>query len=219
MINNQWGELLKDEFNKDYFIELQSFLTEHEQNSTFFPPKGQVFNAFNKTSFEDTRIVIFGQDPYHDDNQANGLAFSVNEGVPIPRSLNNIFKEIASEFNCELPKSGDLTSWASQGVLLLNSTLTVEAHKANSHQKIGWQTFTDNVIKLLNTKKTPIVFMLWGNNSKKKAKFITNPHHLVLTSAHPSPLSAYNGFFGNNHFIQANEFLKQNGFDEINWII
>ncbi|MFI3226928.1 MAG: uracil-DNA glycosylase [Clostridia bacterium] len=219
MISNDWGILLKDEFSKQYFTELQAFLRENVEQSTIFPPKHQIYSAFELTSYQNTRVVIFGQDPYHGENQANGLAFSVNNGVKIPPSLRNIFKEISNEYNCALSNTGDLTPWAKQGVLLLNATLTVEAHNANSHQKIGWQTFTDSVIKFLNDKKTPTIFILWGNNAKKKAKFITNPQHLVLTSAHPSPLSAHNGFFGCNHFVLANEFLRHNNLPEIDWIV
>lgn len=219
MITNDWNDLLENEFSKDYFINIQKFLEENSKNTEIFPKEDEIYNAFNKTSFENTRVVIFGQDPYHGENQANGLAFSVKNNIKIPPSLLNIFKEIKEEFGYEIPKNGDLTPWANQGVLLLNATLTVEAHKANSHQKIGWQTFTDNVIKLLNDKKTPIVFILWGNNAKKKTKFITNSHHLVLTSAHPSPLSAHNGFFGNNHFKITNEFLENHDLPPINWQI
>lgn len=219
MIKNDWNTLLQNEFSKQYFKDLCDFLEKSYQNDTIFPPKNQIFNAFDITSYENTRIVIFGQDPYHGEKQANGLAFSVNDDMKIPPSLRNIFKELQNEFGYDIPQTGDLTSWAKQGVLLLNATLTVKAHNANSHQKIGWQQFTDQIINLLNDKNTPVIFMLWGNNAKKKQKLITNPHHLVLTSAHPSPLSAHNGFFGNNHFSLANEFLKAHDLTQINWKI
>lgn len=217
MILNDWNDLLENEFSEQYFKDLQSFLAENSQKNVIYPPKEQIFSAFELTSYENTRIVIFGQDPYHGENQANGLAFSVNDTVKIPPSLRNIFKELSAEFGGEPSKNGDLSSWAKQGVLLLNATLTVQAGLANSHQKIGWQRFTDEVIKLLNDKKTPVIFIFWGNNAKKKAQFVTNSHHLVLTSAHPSPLSAHNGFFGCNHFKLANEFLNRQNLPEINW--
>lgn len=219
MINNDWDEILKNEYKKEYFTKIQDYLNKASEKTTIFPKKDDIYKAFQETSYQNTRIVILGQDPYHDDNQANGLAFSVSEGVKIPPSLMNIYKEIDQEFSCGIPSSGDLSSWAKQGVLLLNSTLTVEAHKANSHQNIGWKNFTDSVISSLNERKTPVVFIFWGNNAIKKEKLITNPTHLVLKSAHPSPLSAYRGFFGNNHFENANKFLQNNNYQPINWKI
>ena len=176
-----------------------------------------IFNALRYTSYENSRVVILGQDPYHGQGQAHGLCFSVKRGVPHPPSLKNIFKELYSELGVATPESGELTGWAKQGVLLLNTTLTVREGSPQSHLKRGWETLTDRIISLMNEKKTPVVFMLWGGNARAKKALITNPRHLVLECAHPSPLSAYNGFFGCNHFVKANEFLRENGLNEINW--
>ncbi|WP_407375475.1 uracil-DNA glycosylase [Methanobrevibacter sp.] len=219
MIGNNWDLALADEFKKDYFIKINEFVDAEYKTKTVYPPYDEIFNAFKLTPLEDVKVVILGQDPYHEEGQAHGLAFSTPVGRPIPRSLKNIFKEINSEYGYDIPQSGCLESWAKQGVFLLNTVLTVEAGKANSHSKCGWQTFTDNVIKLLNSQNQPIVFMLWGKQAEKKKEIITNSNHLVLVTSHPSPFSARRGFFGSNHFRLANEFLKDNGLDEINWQI
>ena len=209
MIGNSWDNVLEEEFKKEYLY----------KTKTIYPPKEEIFNAFNLCPIENVKVVILGQDPYHEEGQAHGLAFSTPEGHPIPRSLKNIFKEIESEYGYPIPDSGCLESWAKQGVFLLNTVLTVEEGNANSHSKCGWQTFTDNVIKILNNQKQPIVFLLWGKQAELKKELITNPNHLVLISAHPSPFSARRGFFGSNHFKLANEFLKENNLEEINWKI
>lgn len=218
MIKNDWFELLYYEFQKEYFVNMWSNLQIEYNNYEVFPKKDDIFNAFNTTSFENTKVVILGQDPYHDINQAHGLSFSVQDGVKIPASLRNIFKEIEREYNIKMPTScGNLTKWAEQGVLLLNATLTVRAHDANSHKKIGWTTFTNEVMKILNEKEEPIVFIFWGNNAKAKRKFIRNPKHLILEAPHPSPLGAYRGFFDCNHFKLCNEFLVKNNIVPIDW--
>lgn len=219
-IGNEWDEILKDEFNKEYYLKLREFLKSEYSNHTVYPNMYDIFNALKYTSYSDVKVVILGQDPYHGPNQAHGLAFSVQKGVAIPPSLVNIYKEIENEFGVKMPSDyGCLTDWAKQGVLLLNTTLTVRAHSANSHKDAGWQIFTDNVIKKLNERQTPCVFMLWGNNAINKKKFIDENRHFVLTSVHPSPLSAYRGFFGCGHFKKANDFLTANGFTPINWTI
>ena len=219
MIGNNWDNLLEDEFKKDYFIKIKEFIDEEYETKTIYPPYDDIFNAFKLTPPEKVKVVILGQDPYHGENeaQAHGLAFSTPEGRPIPRSLKNIFKEIAAEYDYPIPESGCLESWAKQGVFLLNTVLTVEEGNANSHSKCGWQTFTNNVIKILNLQNQPIVYMLWGKQAEKKRELITNPNHLVLVTSHPSPFSARRGFFGSNHFKLANEFLKENDLDEIDW--
>ena len=193
--------------------------SEISKTKTIYPPKEEIFNAFKLCPIDNVKVVILGQDPYHEEGQAHGLAFSTPEGHSIPRSLKNIVKEIESEYGYPIPDSGCLESWAKQGVFLLNTVLTVEEGNANSHSKCGWQTFTDNVIKILNNQKQPIVFLLWGKQAELKKELITNPNHLVLISAHPSPFSARRGFFGSNHFKLANEFLKENNLEEINWKI
>ena len=218
MIKNlgDWNKYLDSEFNKDYFKDLERKVDCLYEEKIVYPKKEDIFNAFKLTGYENTKVVIFGQDPYHEKDQAMGLAFSVPKTVKNPPSLVNIFKEIKNELGiCNT--SGDLTSWAKQGVLLLNATLTVEEGKANSHSRLGWERFTDKVIEILNAKDSPVCFVLWGGNAIKKAKMINNPKHLVLTSPHPSPLSSYQGFFGNNHFIKINEFLTENGLNEINF--
>lgn len=215
---NGWEKLFEEEFEKPYFKQLKAFLLKEYATKKVFPPAKLILNAFDITAPSDVNVVILGQDPYINDNQAMGLAFSVPQGERPPASLQNIFKEIKDETNFDsCVTGGDLTVWAKQGVLLLNTSLTVQAYYSNSHQNIGWETFTDAVIKYLNALEDKhIVFMLWGNNAISKKKYLTNPNHLVLTSAHPSPLSAHKGFFGNNHFVKANEFLRQ--FDkEIKW--
>lgn len=219
-LENEWNELLKDEFEKDYYKNLRQFLITEYKSQTIYPNMYNIFNALKYTTYSNVKVVIIGQDPYHGVNQAHGLSFSVQKGVAPPPSLVNIFKEIKSDVGIDnLGKHGELTKWAKEGVLLLNSVLTVRAGQANSHKGKGWETFTDSVISLLNKRDTPVVFMLWGANAKSKAALITNSEHLVLKSAHPSPLSAYNGFFGNHHFSQANEFLKNHGIEEIDWSI
>ncbi len=208
-LKNSWDKVLGDEFAKPYFLELCEFLKKEYAERTIYPPKQRVFSALKTTEFDDVKVVILGQDPYHGEGQAHGLAFSVQPGVQPPPSLVNMFKEINAEYGTKLGKNGCLLNWAKQGVLLLNTALTVRAGQANSHKGIGWETFTDAVIKALNQKQTPVVFMLWGANARSKKKLITNPNHLVLETVHPSPLSAYAGFFGCNHFKKANEFLQK----------
>ena len=217
MIGNEWDNVLKDEFEKDYFIKIRKFIDSEYETKTVYPPYDDIFNAFKLTPLNDVKVVILGQDPYHEAGQAHGLAFSTPEGRPIPRSLKNIFKEINAEYDYPIPESGCLESWAKQGVFLLNTVLTVEDGNANSHSKCGWQTFTDNVIKILNQQSQPIVFMLWGKQAEKKKELITNTNHLVLITSHPSPFSARRGFFGSEHFRLANEFLNKNNKEEIDW--
>ena len=212
-----WKNLLKEEFEKPYFIHLTKFVREEYNQQTIFPPASKIFNAFNLCPLDETRVVILGQDPYHDVNQAHGLCFSVNDGVKIPPSLVNIFKEIKSDCGTPPPTSGNLERWAKQGVLLLNATLTVRAHQAGSHQKQGWETFTDSVIKLLAQEKENLVFILWGAYAGKKSIYINPQKHYILKSAHPSPLSAHRGFIGNKHFSKTNIFLKSKGLKEIEW--
>lgn len=217
MIGNDWDLALSDEFEKDYFLRIQEFIDEEYSTKTVYPPYGEIFNAFKLTPLDNVKVVILGQDPYHEAGQAHGLAFSTPDGRPIPRSLKNIFKEINAEYDYPIPESGCLEKWARQGVFLLNTVLTVEDGNANSHSKCGWQTFTDNVIKTLNDQSQPIVFMLWGKQAEKKKELITNENHLVLVTSHPSPFSARRGFIGCNHFRLANEYLKDNGQKEIDW--
>ena len=218
--NNDWDELLKDEFTKEYYLKLRQTLINEYKTQKVFPNMYDIFNAMKLTSYDDVKCVIIGQDPYHNDGQAHGLSFSVKKGVTPPPSLVNIFKEIKDDVGIDnLGKHGELTKWAESGVLLLNSVLTVRAHSPKSHRGIGWEEFTTDVIKLLNQREKPMVFILWGGDAKAKQKFITNPNHLVLKSAHPSPLSAFNDFFGCKHFSQTNEFLRANGMEEIDWSI
>ena len=218
--NNEWDELLKDEFTKDYYLKLRQTLISEYRTQRIFPGMYDIFNALKLTSYNDVKCVIIGQDPYHGEGQAHGLSFSVRKGIAPPPSLVNIFKEIRDDIGIDnLGKHGELTQWAKSGVLLLNSVLTVRANQARSHRGLGWEEFTTDVIKLLNIREKSMVFMLWGADAKAKQQFITNPKHLVLKSAHPSPLSAYNGFFGCRHFSQANEFLRSNGMSEIDWSI
>ncbi|MDE6832965.1 MAG: uracil-DNA glycosylase [Ruminococcus sp.] len=222
MVNfgNDWDELLKNEFEKEYYINLRQKLANEYNTQQIFPNMYDIYNAMKLTSYDDVKCVILGQDPYHGEGQAHGLSFSVKKGVVPPPSLVNIFKEIKDDVGIDnLGKHGDLTRWAENGVLLLNTVLTVRANKARSHHGIGWESFTTNVIKLLNEREKPMVFMLWGNDAKSKEQFITNPAHLILKSAHPSPLSARNGFFGCRHFSKANEFLRAVGLGEIDWSI
>ncbi|MBP6635001.1 MAG: uracil-DNA glycosylase [Paludibacter sp.] len=216
-IEPSWKEALKDEFGKDYFGKLTDFVKTEYSSKQIFPAGSQIFNAFDQCPFDKVKVVIIGQDPYHGPGQAHGLCFSVNDGVPFPPSLLNIFKEIERDLGIPYPQSGNLTRWAQQGVLLLNATLTVEAHKAGSHQGKGWETFTDAAIRKLATEKQNIVFMLWGSYAQQKGAMIDASKHLVLKSVHPSPLSAYRGFIGCGHFSQANQFLEAKGLDKINW--
>lgn len=217
--NNNWDCLLKDEFEKPYYLNLRKFLVNEYKTQTIHPNMNDIFNALKLTDYKDVKVVILGQDPYHQPGQAHGLAFSVKKGIKPPPSLQNIYKEIHAEYGFPISDSGDLTYWAQQGVLLLNTVLTVRDSQPNSHKGMGWEIFTDDIIAMLNARPEPIVFMLWGANAKAKTKLITNPIHLILTSAHPSPLSAYNGFFGNGHFKKANDFLKANNINEIDWRI
>ena len=216
-IEESWKEHLQPEFGKPYFQELTDFVRTEYQTQKVFPPARYIFNAFDCCPFEKVNVVILGQDPYHGVGQAHGLCFSVNDGVESPPSLVNIFQEINRSTGKPIPTSGNLTRWAEQGVLLLNATLTVRAHQAGSHQRKGWETFTDAVIKLLAEEKRNLVFILWGNYAQQKGAFINPSEHLVLKSVHPSPLSAYRGFIGNNHFVLTNEYLKSHGKSEINW--
>lgn len=218
-LNNNWDSLLKDEWNKPYYKDLEKFLEDEYQKSNIYPNKEDIFNAFRLTDYKDVKVVIIGQDPYHEPNQAHGLAFSVLEGVKLPKSLQNIYKEIENEFHYKMNNNGSLIKWANQGVLLLNSVLTVRENEANSHKNKGWEIFTDRIIKILNERKEPIIFVLWGNEAKKKQNLITNDYHFVLTSSHPSPLSSYHGFFGCNHFLMINKILKENKHKEIDWKI
>ena len=217
-ITASWNRILHAEFEKEYYQNLLAFPEEEYSEHEVFPPKNQVYNAFNITTFENVKVVVIGQDPYHDVNQAHGLCFSVNEGIKLPPSLVNIFKEQKEDLGLEIPFSGKLTSWAEQGVLLLNATLTVRAHQAGSHQKKGWETFTDEVIKIISKEKKDVIFLLWGGFAKKKASLIDAEKHHILTSGHPSPLSANRGhWFGNKHFSKVNEILKSIGEKEIDW--
>ena len=217
-IDSSWKEVLKEEFGKEYFKRLTAFVKEEYSGSTpIYPPAKLIFNAFDHCPFNEVKVVILGHDPYHGAGQANGLCFSVNKGVQFPPSLNNIFKEIESDTGTPVPKDGDLTRWSDQGVLLLNATLTVRASQAGSHQKRGWEEFTDAAIRELAQRRENLVFILWGSYAQKKGAFIDRNRHLVLTSPHPSPLSAYQGFFGNRHFSRANAYLKEHGKSEIIW--
>lgn len=212
-----WKSHLEDEFNKSYFMDLVEFVKSEYNNHTIYPPGKEIFRAFDLINFEDVKVVILGQDPYHGPKQANGLAFSVRDGITKPPSLVNIFKEVQNEFNKPVPESGNLERWAQQGVLLLNATLTVRARKAGSHQNKGWEAFTDAVIRKLSEERKNLVFMLWGAYAQKKGAIIDESRHLILKSAHPSPFSANRGFFGNDHFKKANEYLKAHGIEEVDW--
>ena len=217
-IEQSWKEVLSDEFNKEYFAKLTQFVKEEYSSGTpIYPPARLIFNAFDHCPFDKVKVVILGQDPYHGAGQAHGLCFSVNKGIPFPPSLLNIFKEIESDLGTPIPQDGDLTRWSDQGVLLLNATLTVRAAQAGSHQKRGWEEFTDAALRELASRRSGIVFILWGSYAQKKGAFIDRSKHLVLTSPHPSPLSAYQGFFGNHHFSTANKYLKEQGKSEIIW--
>lgn len=214
-----WNDFNENEKTKPYYDDMYKFIKEEYDNHTCYPPFPKILNALNLTPYDDVKCVILGQDPYHEPNQAMGLSFSVAPGVAIPRSLQNIYKELNSELGCYIPNNGDLTKWAKQGVLLLNSVLTVRAHNAASHSGHGWENYTDNILIELNKKQTPIVFLLWGNFARSKKSLITNPNHLILETTHPSPFSAGNGFFGCNHFKLCNDFLAKNNMKPIDWQI
>ena len=216
-LGNDWDEILKEEFEKDYYLKLREFLKAEYSTRKIYPPMHDIYNALRYTSYKDTRVVILGQDPYHGEGQAHGLCFSVLPGVKFPPSLQNIFKELNSEYGMTPPPTGELSGWAKQGVLLLNTTLTVREGQPQSHKGKGWETLTDRIIEIINQKSEPVVFILWGGNARAKKTFITNPKHLVLECAHPSPLSAYAGFFGCNHFVLANKFLEENGLSTIDF--
>ncbi len=216
-IAESWKNELKSEFEKEYFEKLTSFVKQEYRSQTIYPPGKEIFRAFDQCDFDRVKVVILGQDPYHGPGQANGLCFSVREGVPFPPSLVNIFKEIKADLGKDIPPHGSLDRWAEQGVLLLNATLTVRAHQAGSHQNKGWEQFTDAVIHHLASQRTGIVYLLWGSYAQKKAAFLNTNENLVLKSPHPSPLSAHRGFFGNGHFSKANQYLSQQGKETIDW--
>ena len=218
-IGNDWDTILKEEFEKEYYLNLRKFLVDEYNNYTIYPNMYDIFNALRYTSCKDVKVVILGQDPYHGAGQAHGLCFSVQKGITPPPSLKNIYKELQNDLGCTIPTHGELTKWAKQGVLLLNAALTVREGRANSHAGKGWEILTDRIISMVNEKEEPVVFLLWGRNAQSKEKLITNKHHLILKCAHPSPLSAYNGFFGCRHFSKCNAFLKECGREEIDWQI
>ena len=217
--DKEWFNALEDEFDKEYYIDLMNFVEEEYANEIIFPPKQDIFNAFNYTSLSKVKCVIFGQDPYHNEGQAHGLAFSVNENIAIPPSLVNIYKELEDDLGIRTPTTGSLIKWAKEGVLLLNTVLSVRAHEPNSHKNKGWETFSDRGVEVLNNQDRPIVYMLWGKPAQTKMKKLNNKKHLVLTAPHPSPLSAYRGFFGCKHFSKANEFLIKNNVSPIDWTL
>ena len=216
---NRWDEILQDAMRAPSFVHLQTFLDEEYAQGTVFPPREDLFNALRYTDYDDVKAVILGQDPYHGEGQAHGLAFSVRRGVPTPPSLQNIYKELQTDLGCAIPSHGDLTEWARQGVLLLNTVLTVRSGQPNSHKGKGWEPFTDSVIRALDAREKPMVFLLWGGNARAKLPLIQGMNHLALAAPHPSPLSAYQGFFGCRHFSKANAFLEQNGIPPIDWQI
>lgn len=218
-LENDWDEVLAGEFDKEYYKKLRIFLKEEYASRKIYPSMYDIFNALRHTAYKDVKVVILGQDPYHGPGQAHGMCFSVKKGVPVPPSLVNIYKEQKEDVGITIPSHGFLESWADQGVLLMNTVLTVRAGQPNSHKGMGWEIFTDEVIRHLNQREQPMVFLLWGANAKSKRNLITNPQHMILTAAHPSPLSAHNGFFGCRHFSRANLFLKEQGVPQINWQI
>lgn len=218
-IGNEWDEILKDEFQSDYYAQIRETLKQEYASHEIYPPMQDIFNALRYTSYSDVKAVLLGQDPYHGPGQAHGLCFSVRPGVAPPPSLQNIFKELQSDMGLPAPHSGCLIPWAKEGVLILNTTLTVRRGQANSHSKIGWTKFTDAIIQKLNDHEQPIVFLLWGSNARSKKALITNPNHLILETVHPSPLSAHQGFFGSRHFSQCNEFLMAHGIAPIDWTL
>lgn len=216
MVGNKWDIILEEEYNKDYYKNMIEYLNKEYNEKEIFPLKSNIFKAFSLTDFDNVKVVILGQDPYHGVDEANGLAFSVNENVKLPPSLKNIFKELESDLNIK-NDNGDLSNWAKQGVLLLNTVLTVVKDTPASHKNIGWEIFTDEIIKIVNEKKEPVVFILWGNFARSKKKYITNPKHLIIESTHPSPFSCNNGFFGSKPFSKTNDFLRKNNIKEIDW--
>lgn len=218
-IGNDWDRVLEGEFQKPYYQLVRNFLIEEYRSQTIYPDMRDIFNALRYTPYGDVKVVILGQDPYHEPGQAQGLCFSVNPGIDIPPSLQNIYKELHDDLGCRIPNNGSLVKWAQQGVLLLNTVLTVRAHRANSHKGIGWEEFTDAAIRALNEEDRPIAFLLWGRQAQAKEMMLTNPEHLILKAAHPSPLSAYNGFFGCRHFSKTNKYLKMNGLTPVDWQI
>ncbi len=218
-ISGEWYEALKDEFKKPYYRQLFDTVNKEYQTNKIFPPAEDLFNAFHYTPLSQVKVVILGQDPYHNYGQAHGLCFSVKKGVEVPPSLVNIYKELQEDLGCTIPSHGCLTKWAEQGVLMLNTVLTVRAHQANSHKGIGWEQFTDAAIQVLNQQNRPIVFILWGSNARSKKRMLNNPQHLILEAPHPSPLSSYRGFFGSKPFSKTNQFLKENGCTPIDWQI
>lgn len=219
ILKNYWSNLLENEFKEDYYLELRKFLIDEYSRKKVYPNMYDIFNALHYTDYKNVKVVILGQDPYHGPNQAHGLSFSVKPGVQAPPSLMNIYKELNSDLGCHIPNNGYLKKWADQGVLLLNTVLTVRAGEANSHKNMGWEHFTDKIISLLNEREDPIVFILWGNNAHSKMKIITNPEHYIVKSVHPSPLSAHRGFFGSKPFSKANMFLTSIGKEPIDWQI
>ncbi|MCL2874385.1 MAG: uracil-DNA glycosylase [Defluviitaleaceae bacterium] len=218
-LGNSWDDLLREEFTKEYYLKLREFLKAEYSTRIVYPNMHDIFNALKLTAYEDVRVVILGQDPYHGEGQAHGLSFSVKSGIATPPSLLNMYKELQSDLGCYIPNNGFLEKWAKQGVLLLNTALTVRANSANSHKGMGWETFTDTVISHLNDRKEPVVFVLWGNNAKSKKSLIDRNKHMILEAAHPSPLSAHSGFFGCRHFSKANEFLNKLGINGVDWQI
>lgn len=218
-LGNSWDTILEGEFEKPYYLKLREFLTEEYKTHTIYPDKYNIFNALKLTPYEEVKVVILGQDPYHGPGQAHGLSFSVQPGIKTPPSLQNMYKELRDDLGCYIPNNGYLVPWAEQGVLLLNTVLTVRAGEANSHRKKGWEKFTDEVIRKLNERDKPVIFLLWGNNAKEKMSLVTNPRHFILTSVHPSPLSATRGFMGCKHFSKTNEILRDLGQKEIDWQI
>lgn len=217
--NNDWDRILKDEFKKEYYLKLREFLKVEYKTQKVFPDMYDIFNAFKYTDYPNVKVLILGQDPYHDDGQAHGLAFSVQPGIKTPPSLLNMYKELRDEMGLFIPNNGYLKSWSDQGVMLLNTALTVRAHNANSHRNMGWEIFTDNVIRYLNDRQDPVIFVLWGANARKKRDYIDKTRHYILEAPHPSPLSAHRGFFGCGHFLKINEILRSLGKDEIDWQI
>ena len=219
LIGNNWDSILNEEYQKDYFKKIVLYINKAYKERPIYPPKSYILRALSLTDYDDVKVVILGQDPYHGTGEANGLAFAVNNGVKLPPSLKNIYKELNSDLNIPISDKGDLTCWAKEGVLLLNSVLTVEKDKPASHKNLGWENFTDAIIKKINEKDTPVVFILWGNFAKSKKSLITNPKHLVLESSHPSPFSCNSGFFGSRPFSKTNKFLKEHNLKEIDFTV
>lgn len=218
-IGNRWDEILKNEFESDYYKSIREFLKREYSQYKIYPDMNDIFNSLKYADYDNIKVVIIGQDPYHEEGQAHGLSFSVKPGIAIPPSLQNIYKELNEDLGCYIPNNGYLEKWAKQGVLLLNNVLTVRAHQANSHKTCGWETFTDSIIKALNEREKPVIFLIWGSCAKQKESYITNENHYILKAPHPSPLSAYRGFFGCKHFSKANEILLANNEEPINWQI